>query len=136
MNFPLKINYKWIIIMACLVILGCYSKKNKTEERVKQRVTEFIMLMVKDRVEAAEELLSHGMTYGGNKELFLSSFDNWQLKDTSDVTIEFYQIYIPEDDPQDRAMVNMVVKGHTHNFTKLVNMSLIYEKGDWYIGAP
>lgn len=136
MNFVQpKINYKWIFILACLVILGCYSKKYKTEERAKQRVTEFVMLMAEDRVEAAEELLAYGMIYGGSKELFLSSFDNWQLKDTANVVIEFHHIYIPEDDPKNRAMVSMTIKSQTHSFTKMVSMPITYEKGDWYIGA-
>jgi len=65
----------------------------------------------------------------------LSSFDNWQLKDTADVVIEFHHIYIPEDDPKNRAMVSMTVKSQTHGFTKMVSMPITYEKGDWYIGA-
>jgi hypothetical protein len=130
-----KISYKWIFVLACLVIMGCYSQKNKTEERAKQRVTEFVMLMAKDQVEAAEELVANGMIYSGNKELFLSSFDNWQLKDTADVVIEFNHVYIPEDDPKNRAMVSMTIRSLANNFTKIVSMPLTYEKGDWYIGA-
>ena len=131
----LRMRYQWIFLLALLLVLGCYSKKNKTEERARERITQFITLMVEDRVEAAEELLATKMIYSGNKELFLSSFDNWQLKDTADVVIDIKQIYIPEDDPLNRAMVSMTVRSEKNNFTKMVNMPITYEKGDWYIGA-
>jgi hypothetical protein len=91
--------------------------------------------MAKDQVEEAEELLSTGLIHSGNKELFLSSFDNKQLKDTTDIIIEFEHIYIPEDDPQNRALVSMTVRSEENDFTKIISMPISYEKGDWYIGS-
>jgi hypothetical protein len=132
----LKLRYLWIFLLVLLLVpLSCYSKKNKTENRARERVTEFVFLMVKDKVEAAEELLASGMIYSGNKELFLASFDNWQLKDTTDVVIEFQHIFIPEDDPKSRALVSMTVRSQKNEFTKMVSMPITYEKGDWYIGS-
>lgn len=138
MNMILKkpnMRYQSIFFLILLLLLGCYSKKNKTEERVQERLTQFVFLMAKDQVEKAEELLATGMIHSGNKELFLASFDNWQLKDTSDIVIEFQHIYIPEDDPKNRALVSMTIRSEKSDFTKMVSMPITYEKGDWYIGS-
>jgi hypothetical protein len=132
----MNIRYLWIFLIVLLLVpLSCYSKKNKTENRARERVTKFVFLMVKDKVEEAEELLASGMIYSGNKELFLASFDNWQLKDTTDVVIEFQHIFIPEDDPGNRALISMTVRSQKNDFTKMVSMPVTYEKGDWYIGS-
>jgi len=126
----------WIFFLAVLLIFaGCYSNKNKTEERARERITQFIFLMAKDQIEEAEKLLASDLIDSGNKELFLSSFDNPQLKDTTDIVIEIQHIYIPEDDPKNRAMVSMIIRSEKNNFTKVVSMPITYEKGDWYIGA-
>ncbi len=131
----LNIKHKCIFFLLPLLLLSCYSKKNKTEGRARERLTQFVFLMAKDQVEEAEELLATGMIYSGNKELFLSSFDNWQLKDTTDIVIEFEHIYIPEDDPKNRALVSMTIRSEKNDFTKMVSMPITYEKGDWYIGS-
>ncbi|MCK4404581.1 MAG: hypothetical protein KAW02_05765 [candidate division Zixibacteria bacterium] len=125
----------WIAFLVFLLVLSCYSNKNKTEERARERITQFVLLMAKDQIEEAEKLLGSGLIDSGNKELFLSNFDNWQLKDTTDIIIDIEQIYIPEKDPKNRALVSMTVRSEKHNFTKMVSMPIRYEKGDWYIGS-
>jgi hypothetical protein len=131
----LKMKNKWIVFLVLLLLLGCYSKKNKTEERAQERITQFVFLMANDKVEEAEELLATGLIHSGNKELFLSSFDNWQLKDTTDIAIEFKHILIPEDDPKNRALVSMTIRSEKNDFTKVISMPISYQKGDWYIGS-
>jgi hypothetical protein len=86
---------KWIYLLVALLLLSCYSNKNKTEERAKQRITEFIQLALTDHWEEAEAYLSNRLIDSETKEIFLSNFDNWQLKDTANVVIEFQEIYIP-----------------------------------------
>lgn len=130
-----NVKYPWIFFLVLLLLLGCYSKKNKTEVRARERLTQFVLLMANDQLEEAEELLATGMIRSGNKELFLSSFDNWQLKDTTDIVIEIEQIYIPEDHPKNRALVSMTIRSQKYDFTKMVSMPITYEKGDWYIGS-
>ena len=92
-------------------------------------------MMATDQLEEAEKLLSSALIDSENKELFLSNFDNRQLKDTTDIIIDIQQIYIPEDDPKNRAMVSMTIRSEKNGFTKVVSMPITYEKGDWYIGA-
>ncbi len=125
----------WIAFLVFLLVCGCYSNKNKTEERARERINQFVLLMAKDQIEEAEKLLCSALIDSGNKELFLSNFDNWQLKDTTDIKIEISEIYIPEDDPKNRALVSMTIRNDKNNFTKVVSMPISYEKGDWYIGA-
>jgi len=124
-----------MFILTFLLLLGCYSHKNKTEERAIERITQFILLMAADEVEEAEKLLSRSLIGSGNKELFLTNFDDWQLKDTTDIKIEIRGIYIPEDDPKNRALVSMNIRSEKNEFTKIVSMPITYEKGDWYIGG-
>ncbi|MCK4223910.1 MAG: hypothetical protein KAX39_01935 [candidate division Zixibacteria bacterium] len=126
---------RWIFFLIFLLLLGCYSNKNKTEERARERITQFMFMMATDQLEEAEKLLSNALIDSENKELFLSNFDNWQLKDTTDIIIDIQQIYIPEDDPKNRAMVSMTIRSEKNGFTKVVSMPITYEKGDWYIGA-
>jgi predicted RNase H-like HicB family nuclease len=125
---------KWIYLLVALLLFGCYSNKNKTEERAKQRITEFIQLALTDHWEEAEAYLSNRLIDSETKEIFLSNFDNWQLKDTANVVIEFQEIYIPENDPRQRALASMTIRNVENIFTKMASMPIIFERGDWYIG--
>jgi len=126
---------RWIFFFVFLLFLGCYSNKNKTEERAKERITQFVLMMATDQFEEVENILSSGMLDSENKELFLSNFDDWQLKDTTDLIINIQQIFIPENDPKKRALVSMTIRNEKNDFTKIVSMPIRYEKGDWYIGT-
>jgi hypothetical protein len=129
----MKIHLTFFLIP--LLLFGCYSNKNKTEERARERIKEFIFLMATDQFEEAEKLLSTDLADSENKEVFLSNFDNQQLKDTTDIVIEVDQIYMPPRDPKSRAMVSMTVRSEKNDFTKIVSMPIRYEKGNWYIGS-
>lgn len=125
----------WIFLLISLLLLGCYSNKNKTEERARERITQFVLLIATEQWEEVEKLLSSGLMDSEYKEVFLSNFDSWQLKDTTDLIIDIRRIYIPEKDPENRALVSMNIRSKKHDFTKLVSMPIRYEKGDWYIGS-
>jgi predicted RNase H-like HicB family nuclease len=125
----------WILSLAFLFLLGCYSNKNKTEEQARERIKQFMFLMATDQVEEAEKLLSSTLFDSDKKEFFLSNFDNRELKDTTDIVINIEKIYIPENDPKNRAMVSMTISSQKSGFTKIVSMPLTYEKGNWYIGS-
>jgi hypothetical protein len=125
----------WIFLLISLLLLGCYSNKNKTEERARERITQFVLLIATEQWEEVEKLLSSTLMDSEYKEVFLSNFDSWQLKDTTDLIIDIRRIYIPEKDPENRALVSMNIRSKKHDFTKLVSMPIRYEKGDWYIGS-
>jgi len=126
---------KWIFLLFFLLLFGCYSNKNKTEERAKERITQFLFLMATDQIEEAEKLLNSDLLDSENKEFFLSNFDKPEFKDTTDIIIEIRQVYIPENDPKNRAMVSMIIRSEKNNFTRVVSLAIRYEKGDWYIGS-
>jgi hypothetical protein len=126
---------RWIFFLVFLLLFNCYSNKNKTEERARERITQFVLLMATDQIEKVENLLSSGLRDSGNKELFLSNFDDWQLKDTTDLIIDIQEIYIPEKNPKNRALISMTIRNEKNDFTKMVSMPIRYEKGDWYIGS-
>ena len=109
--------------------------ENKTEERARERIKEFVFLMATDRFEEAEGMLSSDLADSESKEIFLSNFDNQQLKDTTDIIVDVSQIYMPPDDPKNRAMVSMTVRSEKSDFTKIISMPIRYEKGNWYIGS-
>jgi hypothetical protein len=130
---------KWIyhaglIFLISLLLFGCYSNKNRTEARAKERITQFVILMAKDRIEEAEKLLASELVDSGNKEFFLSCYDDSQLKDTTSLIINIDEIYIPKN-MKNRALVSMTIRSERSNFTKVVSMPIRYEKGDWYLGA-
>lgn len=126
---------KWIFLLFFLLLFSCYSKKNMTDERVKERIKEFTFLMAQDRFEEVEKLLSREMLDSENKEVFLSNFDNWQLKDTTDIIIEIQDIYIPSKNKKNRAMISLTIRSEKNDLTKIISMPMRYEKGDWYIGS-
>jgi hypothetical protein len=128
------IRHGWIIFLISLILFGCYSNKNRTEKRARERVTQFVLLMATDRIEEAEKFLANDLVDSGNKELFLSSYDDWQLKDTTSLIIDIEEIYFPKN-RKDRALVSMTVHSEKTDFTKVVSMPIRYEKGDWYLGA-
>jgi len=128
-------KHRWIFFLGFLLLLGCYSKENKTEKRAKERITQFLYLMAEDQIEEAEKLLVSDLLNSENKEFFLSNFDAKQFKDTTDIIIEFQQIYIPEDDPKNRALVSMTIRSERYNVTRVISLPLRYEKGDWHIGS-
>ena len=129
----MKIRLTFFLIP--LLLFCCYSNKNKTEEKARERIKEFMFLMATDRFEEAEGLLSSDLADGESKEIFLSNFDNWQLKDTTDLIINVEQIYMPPNDPKNRAMVSMTIRSEKNDFTKIISMPIRYEKGNWYIGS-
>jgi len=128
-------KHRWIFFLVFLLLFGCYSNKNKTEERAKERITRFLYLMAIDQIEEAEKLLDRDLRDSENTEFFLSNFDKQEFKDTTDIIIEFQQILIPENDPKNRAMVSMTIRSEKNNWTRVVSMPVRYEKGDWYIGS-
>ena len=129
----MKIRLTFFLIP--LLLLGCYSNKNKTEEKARERIKEFVFLMATERFEEAEGLLSTGLADSESKEIFLSNFDNSQLKDTTDLIIDVEQIYMAPNDPKNRAIVSMTIRSEKGDFTKIISMPIRYEKGNWYIGS-
>jgi hypothetical protein len=128
------IYHAGIIFLIYLLLFSCYSNKNRTEARARERVTQFVILMAKDRIEEAEKLLASELVDSGNKEFFLSSYDDWQLKDTTSLIINIDEIYFPKK-MKNRALVSMTIRSERNNFTKVASMPIRYEKGDWYLGA-
>lgn len=124
-----------VLVLIPLLFVSCYSKKNKTEARAKERVTQFVMLMVEDKVGEAEKMLSSSLVDSGNKEFFLQSFDDYRLKDSASVVIEFNEIIIPPKDKKNRALVSLSIRSTNSDLTKIVSIPLMYEKGDWYLGS-
>ena len=127
--------FRTFFILIPLLLLGCQSMENKTEERARERIKEFVFLMATDRFEEAEGLLSSGLSDSESKEVFLSNFDNPQLKDTTDIIVDVSQIYMPPNDPKNRAMVSMTIRSEKSDFTKIISMPVRYEKGNCYIGS-
>jgi hypothetical protein len=125
---------KWIYLLVVLLLLNCYSKKNKTEERARQRVTEYIQLALTDHWEEAEKYLTAGIRDSENKEVLLNSLDVWQLKDTSKVAIEIQSVFIPENDPKQRALVSLSIRNVETDYTRMISTPVRFERGDWYIG--
>jgi len=124
-----------IFVLIPLLFLSCYTKRNKTEARAKERVTQFVMLMIKDQVGEAENMLSSSLVDSGNKEFFLQSFDDYRLKDSASVVIEINEILIPPRDKKNRALLSMNIRSTKYDLTKIVSIPLMYEKGDWYLGS-
>jgi hypothetical protein len=124
-----------IFVLIPLLFLSCYTKKNKTEARAEERVTQFVMLMIKDQVGEAEKMLSSSLVDSGNKEFFLQSFDDYRLKDSASVVIEINEILIPPRDKKNRALLSMNIRSTKYDLTKIVSIPLMYEKGDWYLGS-
>jgi hypothetical protein len=130
-----NMRYKWVFFLLVLILIGCYSHKNKTEERAKQRVTEFVKLLLTKQWDKAEGYLSRELADSENKELLFSNFDTPELQDTSKVTIEVQEIYIPENDPKQRAIASVSIRNTENNHTKMASMPIRYERGDWYVGT-
>jgi len=128
-------TFQTFFVLIPLLLLGCHSTENKTEERARERIKEFVFLMATDRFEEAEGRLSSGLSDSESKEVFLSNFDNPQLKDTTDIIVDVSQIYMPPNDPMNRAMVSMTIRSEKSDFTKIISMPIRYEKGNWYIGS-
>ncbi|MFH1336654.1 MAG: hypothetical protein ABII96_09075 [Candidatus Zixiibacteriota bacterium] len=126
---------KLIFVLIPLLFFSCYSKKNKTETRAKERVTQFVMLMIKDQVGEAEKMLSNSLVDSGNKEFFLQSFDDYRLKDSSSVVIENMEVFIPPKEKKNRAIVGFNLRSTKYDLTKIVSIPLKYEKGNWYLGS-
>ena len=129
---------RWSRYFACLVIflalIGCNSTKNRTEERAKERVIQFIHLMSANKIEEAEKLLARQLVEGENLELFLESYDDPELKDTSIViTIDEVDFYRPND--KNKALVSLTIRNNNVGFTKMSSIPIRYEKGDWYLGG-
>jgi hypothetical protein len=126
---------KLIFVLIPLLFFSCYSKKNKTEVRARERVTQFVMLMIKDQVGEAEKMLSSSLVDSGNKEFFLQTFDDYRLKDSSSVVIENMEVFIPPKEKKNRAMVGFNLRSTKYDLTKIVSIPIRYEKGDWYLGS-
>jgi hypothetical protein len=124
-----------IFVLIPLLFFSCYSKKNMTEARARERVTQFVMLMVEDKVDEAEKMLSSSMVDSGNKEFFLQNFDDYRLKDTASVVIEINDVFIPPNNKKKRALVSLNISSTKSDLTKIVSLPLYYEKGDWYLGS-
>jgi hypothetical protein len=117
-----------------LALISCSSTKNRTEERAKERVIQFIHLMSANKIEEAEKLLARQLREGENLELFIESFDDGELKDTSIViTIDEVSFYRPND--KNKALVSLTIRNDKVGYTRMSSMPVKYEKGDWYLGG-
>ena len=126
---------KWVFLLVFLLLsASCYSNKYKTETRAKERVTQFVMYMVKDQLGEAEKMLSSSLIDSGNKEFFMQSFDDYRLKDSASVVIEIQEVFIPPKEKRNRAIVGLNIRSTTSDLTKIVSIPILYEKGDWYLG--
>jgi hypothetical protein len=132
---------KRLILSICLssllsfaVLISCSSTKNRTEQRAKERVTQFIRLMSEDRIEEAEKLLTTYLAQSEVKELFLDRYDNWQLKDTS-IVIDIVDMFFHAKDNKNKAVLTVVVRNEKLDFTKYADVPVTFERGDWYIGG-
>ena len=126
---------KWVFLLVFLLLLtSCYSKKNKTEERAKERVIQFVMYMEKDQLGEAEKMLSSSLVDSGNKEFFMQSFDDYRLKDSASVVIENMEVFIPPKEKRNRAIVGLNIRSTIYDLTKVISIPILYEKGDWYLG--
>lgn len=129
-------KFRWSGCLACLLIffalIGCSSTKNRTKERAKERVIQFLRLMSANQTEEAEKLLSRELAEDENKELFLNAYDNWQLKDSS-IVIKVTNITFEDD--KNKGTVSINVRNEKLGFTKIASMPIKFERGDWYIGG-
>lgn len=129
-------KFRWSRCLACLLIffalIGCSSTKNRTKERAKERVIQFLRLMSANQTEEAEKLLSRELAEDENKELFLNAYDNWQLKDSS-IVIKVTNITFEDD--KNKGTVSINVRNEKLGFTKIASMPIKFERGDWYIGG-
>ncbi|KPL03944.1 MAG: hypothetical protein AMJ73_04990 [candidate division Zixibacteria bacterium SM1_73] len=119
-------------LLIFVALFGCSSTQNRTEERAKERVIQFIRLMSGDRIEEAEKLLSRNRAQSEKMEFFLNTYDNPELKDTS-IVIEIDDLTFARDDTN-KAMVYITVRNEKLKFTKRASIYMKFEKGDWYIG--
>lgn len=119
-------------VLILVALFSCSSTENRTEERAKERVIQFIRLMSEDQIEEAEKLLCTNRAQSENKEFFLNTFDNWELKDTS-IVIEVDEITFSRND-ENKAMASVTVYNEKLRFTKTASIYMKFEKGDWYLG--
>lgn len=117
-----------------LALIGCASTKKRTEERAKERVIQFIRFMSESRIEEAEKLLSKNLLETETRELFLDTYDNEELKDTS-IVITIDDITYNKKDPKNRATVSITVRNDKLDYTKIATLPIKFERGDWYIGG-
>jgi hypothetical protein len=121
-------------VLISLALIGCNRTKNRTEERAKERVTQFIRLMSENRMEEAEKLLSKQLTESETKELFLDSYDNQEIKDTS-IIISVDEVVFNKKGDKNRAVASISVRNDKLDFVKFATLPIKFEKGDWYIGG-
>jgi hypothetical protein len=122
------------LLMILVAFISCSSTKNRTEERAKERVTQFIRLMSEDRIEEAEKLLSRELAGSETKELFLDTYDIWALKDTS-IVIEVGDVIFHVKGDKNSAAVSFKVRNEKVSYTKVATIPVKFERGDWYIGG-
>jgi hypothetical protein len=120
-------------LLIFLALIGCSSTKNRTEERAKERVIQFIRLMSEDRIEEAEKLFTKYLAEAEVKELFLEGYDDRQLKDTSIVITVDGIDFSPNN--KNKATVSITVRNEKVDFTKMATIPVKFERGDWYIGG-
>jgi hypothetical protein len=132
----MKNKLGWSRCLTCLLVflalIGCSSTKNRTEERAKERVIQFIRLMSANQIEEAEKLLSRQLLEDESKELFLNAYDNWQLKDSS---IVIQVTHIAFEDDKNIGEASIYVRNEKLGFTKIATLAIKFERGDWYIGG-
>ena len=131
-RFISSICFAYLLIF--LALIGCGSTENRTEERARERVTQFIRLMSENRIEEAEKFLSRYLAESETKELFLDSYDLWQFKDTS-LVINVYDLTFYRKDDKNRATVTFTIHNEKIGFTRQGNLPVKFERGDWYIGG-
>lgn len=131
-RIPSSVCFTYLLIF--ITFIGCSNTKNRTEERAKERVTQFIRLMSEERIEEAEKLLSREFAESETKELFLDSYLLQELKDTS-IVIEAGDISFHVKGDQNRAKISVSVRNEKAHYTKITSIPLKFERGDWYIGG-
>jgi len=130
-------KFRWSRCLICLLIffalIGCSSTKNRTKERAKERVIQFIRLMSANQIEEVEKLLSRELAENESKELFLDAYDDSQFKDTS-IVVKVDAVVFPIEDDKNGGVVSITVRNEKLGFTKIATMPIKFERGDWYIG--
>ncbi len=115
-------------------VVSCSSTENRTEERAKERVTQFIRLMSENRMEDAEKLLSRELLESEVKEFFLDGYDHWKLKDPN-LIINVEHVTFDPRGYEDRATVSFFLRNEKMEFVRQGNLPVKFERGDWYIGG-
>ena len=134
MRNRITLSICFVYILIVIALIGCSSTEKRTEERAKERVAQFLRLMSENRLKEAEKLLSRYLSENETKELFLDSYDIWQLKGP-DIVIQTEDVIPNERHDENKATVGFTIRNEKINFTRQGTLPVKFERGDWYIGG-